>query len=68
MEEEVEEFCKFFAMLMDSKPWALQEVWARRVLLKRSFSLVAPTGIGKTHFGLVMALYLAQKGKRSYIV
>ncbi|MEM2205333.1 MAG: reverse gyrase [Candidatus Hadarchaeales archaeon] len=68
VEEEVEEFCKFFAMLMDSKPWALQEVWARRVLLKRSFSLVAPTGIGKTHFGLVMALYLAQKGKRSYIV
>ena len=48
--------------------WALQRVWAKRVLLGKSFAIVAPTGVGKTTFGSLMAVYLASKGKRSYIV
>lgn len=65
---ELRRFIEFFKFLTGSKPWALQEVWAKRVLMRRSFSIVAPTGIGKTLFGLVMALFLAEKGKKSYII
>ncbi|MEM3130984.1 MAG: reverse gyrase [Nitrososphaerota archaeon] len=65
---EIEEFFSFFKNLIGSKPWALQEVWAKRVLLGRSFSIVAPTGMGKTIFGLIMALYLSLKGKKCYII
>ncbi|MCX8170785.1 MAG: reverse gyrase, partial [Candidatus Bathyarchaeota archaeon] len=65
---ELKKFSEFFSALIGSRPWALQEVWAKRVLMGRSFSIVAPTGIGKTHFGLIMALFLAKKGKRSYII
>ncbi|MEM1515030.1 MAG: DEAD/DEAH box helicase, partial [Candidatus Bathyarchaeia archaeon] len=68
VEFELKRFSRFFSSLIGSKPWALQEVWAKRVLMGRSFSIVAPTGIGKTHFGLIMALYLASKGKKSYIM
>jgi len=65
---ELKNFSEFFRSLIGSRPWALQEVWAKRVLMGRSFSIVAPTGIGKTHFGLIMALFLARKGKKSYII
>jgi len=68
IEFELEKFREFFSLLVGSKPWALQEVWAKRVLMGRSFSIVAPTGIGKTLFGLMMALYLARKDKKSYII
>ncbi|MEM1555952.1 MAG: reverse gyrase [Candidatus Bathyarchaeia archaeon] len=68
VEFELKKFSEFFCSLIGSRPWALQEVWAKRVLMGRSFSIVAPTGIGKTHFGLIMALYLARKGKKSYII
>ncbi|MCS7095802.1 MAG: reverse gyrase [Nitrososphaerota archaeon] len=65
---ELRKFTEFFNFIMGSKPWALQKVWAKRVLMGRSFSIVAPTGIGKTLFGLVMALFLARNGKKSYII
>ncbi len=68
VEFNLKDFSEFFNFLVGSRPWALQEVWAKRVLMGRSFSIVAPTGIGKTLFGLIMALYLARKGKRCYII
>ncbi|MEM0022906.1 MAG: DEAD/DEAH box helicase, partial [Archaeoglobaceae archaeon] len=46
----------------------IQRMWAKRILRGESFSLVAPTGIGKTSFGLSMALFLATKGKKSYVI
>lgn len=68
IEFELKNFSRFFNLLVGSRPWALQEVWSKRVLMGRSFSIVAPTGIGKTLFGLMMALYLAGKGRKSYII
>ncbi len=63
----VEEFLRFFEKTV-GKPRALQRMWARRVLRGESFAAVAPTGVGKTSFGAAMALFLALKGRKSYIL
>ncbi len=63
--EELRKFISFFKKKIGD-PWSLQISWARRVLLGRSFALVAPTGVGKTTFGTIMAQYL--KGKRYMIL
>ena len=62
------EFEKFFMEKVGKKPRTLQRMWARRVLNNLSFAAIAPTGIGKTLFGVVMAAYMAEKGRRSYII
>ncbi|MEM2336539.1 MAG: reverse gyrase [Candidatus Bathyarchaeia archaeon] len=62
------EFSKFFKRAVGQRMWSLQEAWARRILLKRNFSIVAPTGVGKTVLGTVAALYFAFNGKKSYII
>jgi|Deesub1362B_J571_1020462.scaffolds.fasta_scaffold00053_6 reverse gyrase len=62
-----QEFVEFFEKAVGT-PRAIQKFWARRILNGESFAAVAPTGIGKTSFGAVMSLFLALKGKRSYII
>ncbi len=57
----VKEFERFFTERFGSKPWSLQVYWAKRLILGRSFSILAPTGIGKTTFGAVAALFLGGK-------
>lgn len=66
-DEEVESFLEFFRKCI-GEPRYLQKLWARRILRGESFAAVAPTGIGKTSFGTAMALYLASRGKRAYII
>lgn len=68
LEEELEEFSKFFERATGNPPWSAQRTWARRVLEGRSFAIIAPTGVGKSVFGTVMALYKALRGEKSYIV
>ncbi|MDW8033401.1 MAG: reverse gyrase [Nitrososphaerota archaeon] len=63
-----EEWFSFFKDFIGSPAWSLQVSWARKVFLKRSFALIAPTGIGKTSFGISMAAFLASKDKKSYII
>jgi len=53
---------------LSASPWALQKTWAKRVLVGSSFALLAPTGVGKTSFGLSMVSFLAKKGKKSYVI
>ena len=62
------DWARFFEAKKGAPPWPLQRSWAARVVLGRSFAMLAPTGIGKTTFGLVTAAWLADKGKRSYLV
>jgi reverse gyrase len=62
------EFSNFFKKVIEQRMWSLQEAWARRIILKQSFSIVAPTGVGKTVFGAVTAIYFASKGLKSYII
>ncbi|QOR95022.1 reverse gyrase [Thermosphaera chiliense] len=44
-----------------NKLWSAQKTWARRVLKNKSFSIIAPTGTGKTVFSLIISLYTASK-------
>jgi len=66
--QRLREFSLFFKKAVGQRMWSLQETWARRILLNNNFSIVAPTGVGKTVLGTVSALYFAVKGKRSYII
>jgi len=44
-------------------------MWARRVIIGSSFALIAPTGVGKTTFGSVMAVFLAvERNWKSVII
>jgi reverse gyrase len=69
VEEELSEFSEMFRRSVGRDPWSIQKMWARRVIMGSSFALMAPTGVGKTTFGVVMAIYMAlKKGWRSLIV
>ncbi len=68
IEEEIEKWEDTFLKIVGSDPWSLQKGWAKKVFLGRSFALLAPTGVGKTTFGIVTALHLAQMGNRIYII
>ncbi len=66
---EFEDYVRFFRSCLGSPPWEIQRMWARRALAGRSFAAIAPTGVGKTAFGLVTSYYLASKGRgRSYLI
>lgn len=64
-EEKVQSFKVFFRDVVGHEPWALQVGWARRALAGQSFVALAPTGVGKTTFGMVYALFINGK---SYII
>ncbi|WP_297887298.1 reverse gyrase [Sulfurihydrogenibium sp.] len=68
IEEKLTQWQKHFENYIHSSPWSLQNTWAKRVFLKHSFVLLAPTGIGKTSFGISMASFLIKEGKRCYIL
>jgi len=51
-------FERFFRRHLGFDLWGVQRLWARRVLLGESFAMVAPTGVGKTTFGIAMAHFL----------
>ena len=62
--KELDEFEKFFGKQLR----ALQRLWAKRVLRHESFAIEAPTGTGKSSFGITMAEFLALRGNRCYII
>ncbi|ACV23891.1 reverse gyrase [Methanocaldococcus fervens AG86] len=62
--KEFEEFVKDLGFELLS----IQKMWAKRVLKNKSFSIVAPTGVGKSFFGILMSLFLSKKGKKCYII
>ena len=56
-EEELDKFEKFFVQATGFSMWSAQRTWARRLLRGESFSIIAPTGMGKTVFSLIATLY-----------
>ncbi|ADY73028.1 Reverse gyrase [Desulfurobacterium thermolithotrophum DSM 11699] len=61
LDEFTENYVKFFKEKTGFTPWTLQVMWARRVALSKSFTMIAPTGVGKTTWGLVTSAYLSGK-------
>ncbi len=56
IEGKLTEFSEIFRKCVGFDPWSLQRTWAKRFLMGRSFAIVAPTGVGKTTFGLVVSV------------
>ncbi|WP_457742643.1 reverse gyrase [Thermococcus sp.] len=59
---------EFFKKATGFTFWSAQRTWVKRLLKGRSFSIIAPTGMGKSTFGAFMSVYYAKRGKKSYIV
>ncbi|MCS7299644.1 MAG: reverse gyrase [Spirochaetia bacterium] len=68
LKNEIDKWVGVFKNLIGSPPWNTQVSWMKRVILGRSFSLVAPTGVGKTTFGIITAINLSRNGKKSLII
>ncbi|RLA85239.1 MAG: reverse gyrase [Deltaproteobacteria bacterium] len=68
LEERERAWVEHFERYMGARPWGLQVAWAKRVLLGRSFALLAPTGVGKTSFGISMASFFTKERERTYII
>ncbi len=68
LEELVKEWFEHFKKIYGFDPWRLQISWAKKTFLKRSFALLAPTGVGKTSFGISIATFLFKRNKKSYII
>ena len=62
------EFAQFFEERLGLSISPLQRMWVRRLGRGESFTAVAPTGVGKTLFGLAYSAFLAEKGKRIYVI
>ncbi len=60
--ERLEQFRELFQRAVGYPPSSLQETWAKRIFLGESFAIVAPTGSGKTTFGLLALLLSPGRG------
>lgn len=68
LEKGLREVEEFFEKATGFTFWSAQRTWVKRLLKGRSFSIIAPTGMGKSTFGAFMSVYYAMQGKKSYIV
>jgi len=68
IEKRTEEFLDMFKKALDSEPWSIQIAWFKRLYMKSSFSMIAPTGTGKTTFICIASVYFAKNGKKIYII
>ncbi|MRI82819.1 MAG: reverse gyrase [Nitratiruptor sp.] len=59
-------FEELFQRLVGAPLRELQRTWSKRALLGISYALLAPTGLGKSTFGLVLATFL--RPKKSYLL
>ena len=66
--EKHKEFKEFFKNIIKNDLWSIQETWSIRFFMNISYALLAPTGIGKTTFGLVLSKYLIEKDGKVYLI
>lgn len=64
----VEELNSYFLKILGAKMWSAQRMWAKRILSGQSFSMIAPTGSGKTVFGIIMSLFFSTQHKRTLFI
>ncbi len=63
-DENTEAFNRFFREKVGGDLSPIQRMWAKRFFLGHSFAMLAPTGIGKTTFGLLLAGFV----KNTYLL
>ncbi len=67
--DRLKDFKKLFKGLIKNDLWSIQETWAIRYFLNISYALLAPTGVGKTTFGLILSKFLTEKeNKKVYLI
>jgi reverse gyrase len=64
--QKLKSYKEFFEKNLGFPPFKLNLYWAQRVLKHESFTIIAPTGIGKTTFGVAISHFLP--GKVYYLV
>ncbi|RLE49788.1 MAG: reverse gyrase [Candidatus Methanomethylicota archaeon] len=67
-EREVADFKETAKKALGVDLWDAQVNWACKALSGKSFAITAPTGLGKTTFGLLYALRMAMRGKKCYVM
>lgn len=68
LERRFREYVEFFQRKIGSEPTSFQKTWMKRVLSSKSFTVVAPTGVGKTTFGMITALWISKNEGKSLLV
>ena len=64
----IKDFEEFFAKATGGyRLWSAQRTWAIRLLKGKSFSIVAPTGMGKTMFALAISLFLVMRNRKNKV-
>ncbi|QKQ99799.1 reverse gyrase [Metallosphaera tengchongensis] len=58
----------FFRRGVGSEPMGPQRSWILRALRGESFAIVAPPGLGKTTFGILMSLYYSTNNEKSLMI
>ncbi len=66
--EKHRDFKEYFKKIIKNDLWSIQETWSIRFFMNISYALLAPTGIGKTTFGLVLSKYLIEKDGKVYLI
>lgn len=66
LSKELANYINFFQNNFGFKPFALNLYWTKKVLRHESFSIMAPTGFGKTTFGIAISHFYP--GKVYYLV
>ncbi|WP_038057543.1 reverse gyrase [Thermodesulfobacterium hydrogeniphilum] len=61
VEKKVKIFKEIFNQILKTSPSSLQIGWAKRFFLGESFAIVAPTGTGKSTFGLISSILTTKK-------
>lgn len=69
IQKNFDDFSKIFKKSLGSEPLSIQRAWFKRIVQGKSFTALAPTGVGKTTFGMMTAIYLAREEyKKSLII
>ncbi|MCX8041835.1 MAG: reverse gyrase [Thermodesulfobacteriaceae bacterium] len=59
--QKVKIFENIFYQIFNTYPSSLQVNWAKRFFLGESFAIIAPTGTGKSTFGLTISFFTSEK-------
>ena len=68
LEEELSFFEELSKKIIGNRLWSAQRAWVKRLVKGLSFSITAPTGLGKSYFGMLAAIYFGLRGKKTLIV